>query len=241
MEVIQTIDLQPVRTSLADLENEVDSGLALVREGANRMKQALYRIRKDRLWATVEDAFGKSVYPSFDDYLKIRWSLSKSYGHEMAAAGETITEMLESGIPEEQIPTEATRLRELKKTDPEDRGAVLQAAQQITGGEPTAGAIAQARKIVKPEPGQQYEVIEPSNPHHGKVITANEVKGGVVVGLEIPQPFMPAELQPVDPTPEPPNKPKPSRTQALQGLLIEVLERCDVPADLESRIRDALT
>ena len=109
MEAIQTIDVEAnSMPSLSALENEIDGGLGLVREGANRMKQALYQIRKDRLWAIVEDAFGKPVYPTFNDYLAIRWRLSKSYGHEIAAAGETITEMLDSGVPEAQITTEAT-------------------------------------------------------------------------------------------------------------------------------------
>lgn len=241
---MQTLDARVAGVpTLAELEAEVTAGLDLVKQGANRMRQALCSIRDNRLWAKVLDAYENPVYPTFKAYLKIRWNLEESYGHELAAAGQTINEMIDSGIPESSIPEEASQLREYGKAEPADRPAILHTAQQIAGGKPTAENVAAARRIVKPEPGQRYEVVEPSNPHHGKIITANEVKGGVVVGLEPQYPFMPAELRPVDLPPAAPKAERPTvrdRLTTCENLLKECLE-CHLPSELHAKIEAALS
>lgn len=245
---MQTIDVTP-GASLETLEADVKAGLHTVKQGAIQMKKALAEIRSRRLWATVLDAYDNPVYPTFTAYLKIRWGLSESYGHELAAAGEVIAELADSGMPESDIPQDVTILNELRKVGPDDRTEVLEVAKDLGGGNPKRQSIQQARHIVRPESGQQYEVVEPSNPHHGEIITANEISGSIVVDLENEYPFLPAELKPVKPTPRATTFQQPAtaphRTEpadplkTCQGLLNECLEY-ELPGELKARIHEAL-
>lgn len=234
---MQTLDIQAVQLpTLEALEDEIQQGFDVLR-------RALFQIRDRQLWAEVTDGYDNPVYESFEHYCEVRWQLGRSQANNYALAGRVEQEMLAAGASEYQLPRKVEHGIALKDVEPSDRLEVLKTAQQITGGQPTTEAIHQARKIVRPEPGQKYEVVEPSNPYHGETITANEVKGNIVMGLERAYPFLPGELRPIDPAPIPTKPITPSireRLKSCEALLHEAL-KCHLPSDLQARIEAVLS
>ncbi|MEM6432279.1 MAG: hypothetical protein AAF773_00250 [Cyanobacteria bacterium P01_D01_bin.115] len=222
-------------TNLAGFEAEIEAGHEAARMAGARIQRAIAAIRQQRLWATEIDKGGNPVYESFEHYCRVRWDIGHTVAHKNAAAGNIANEMLEVGVPESAIPSKTSHLIELGAAPPETREAVLVVARKTTDKSLRAEDI---KKVAKLRIEQPYRVIEPTSPMVGKTVELDRVTSGVGYDGNN-NAYLPSYLEPLQP-PEPP-KPKPSRIQVLQALLVETLERCDVPVDLKSRIRDALT
>lgn len=129
------------------LEDEISAGLGQIESGKQRIWQAIAEIRKDDLWM-IELEEGKPKYANFLDYCKQRWGWERSYSHENAVAGEVITGLLQSGIPDTDLPTSVSQVRQLAKVPESERATVLQQAREQNGGRLTAEAI---KAVVSPE------------------------------------------------------------------------------------------
>lgn len=135
---------------LTQLEGDIDEGLALIEQGKARIWMAVSAIQQEELWKLPDPTRGRpNGYDTFEDYGKTRWGWERSNTFEVAAAGEVIGQLQQSGVPDSQLPTSVSQVRELKKLPPEQRPTVLQKAHEATDGKPTAAAI---RAAAQPEP-----------------------------------------------------------------------------------------
>ena len=99
-----------------------------------------------------------------------------------------------------------------------------------------------AAKLLKPQVGQRYRVIAKDNPHHGKVITVNEVQGTLAIDFDFEYPFLPAELEPVTSqrqTPQP-KRPTAAQKNKLYKELLKQTLGCRLPRSLKTEIEKTL-
>lgn len=123
---------------LAQVEADIDEGIALVKKGRQKLWSAISAIQQEPELLTANG------YSSTVEYLKERWGWQRSYAYENLNAAEIFTGLLNSGIPESEIPQSTSALTELGKVEPEQRADVLREASEANGGKATAKAIKQA-------------------------------------------------------------------------------------------------
>lgn len=126
------------KARLAQIEADIDEGIALVKKGRQKLWSAIAAIQSE------PELLQANGYSSTVEYLKERWGWQKSYAYENLNAAEIFTGLLASGIPESEIPQSTSALTELGKIEPEQRADVLKEASQANGGKLTAKAIKQA-------------------------------------------------------------------------------------------------
>lgn len=119
---------------LTQLEGEILQGMKLVEEGRAKVWQAVAAIRAENLWEI-------NGHKSFKEYVQVRFGWKEAYAHEIASAGETATQLLNSGVPESSLPQSADAYRHLKKLPTEQATEAIQKATEATGGKPTAKAV----------------------------------------------------------------------------------------------------
>lgn len=123
---------------LATFEDVIEKGLGtFIQVGG-----ALQAIRDERLY--------RAEHVNFDDYLRSRWNMSRTYAHRLIEATE-IAEALPIGN-KPQTESQARALAPIKD-DPAAMDAVMDAAKTATNGKPTAEAIkAEVVKVRPPKP-----------------------------------------------------------------------------------------
>lgn len=124
---------------LVELEADITEGLGLIEQGKAKIWAAVAAVRSEGVWAAAG-------YPSFEAYCADRWNWKKANGHENALAGEVLTELLESGVPVEAVPTSTSAMSQLAKAPEGQRAEVLQKAADLNGGKVTEAAVRQALK-----------------------------------------------------------------------------------------------
>lgn len=155
-------DLAEREQRLADLEAEISDGLAQIDHHKRRVWLAAATIRAEELWLLPLES-GKVKYKSFVDYCSDRWGWERSYAHENAKAGEVISQLKQSGIPDSQLPTATSQVTELAKLSAERRPVVLRKAIDHLArlNKPlTAQAIREAAHIPEePTPGYRDFIL----------------------------------------------------------------------------------
>lgn len=236
-----TINVQATTVDrLSQLEGEIEAGLELIYRGGTKWQRALAEIRSDQLWRGVRDSFSNPIYKDFSHYCQVRWGRSARTIYEHAQAGQVAHEMIERGVSEAELPKLTAHLLELSQVAPSERAGVLQEVREANDGKVTSKAIQQAaQRVIKPEIGKDYRVTAEGNPDHGKTISVVNLVGGMALD-ERSVPFLPAELEPVDPEPPKPKKLS-LREQAerYRELLVRTLA-CELTAELRSEIEAAL-
>ena len=233
-----TIDVT-AKSQLERLESEIEEGLTVIYQVGAKLQRALAEIRDQQLWKDVTDALGNPVYQTFEHYCQVRWHSARQTINDHALAGRVAAEMLAAGSTESDIPQRTSQLLALRDVEPDLRTTVLQQAREVNGGRVTASAIERIKKVLKPEVGKSYRVVDERNPECGQVIAAVNLVGGMVLD-ERDVPFLPAELESL--SPEPPQPQKPSlreRSEHYRALLARTLA-CSLPDGLRAEIETAL-
>jgi hypothetical protein len=169
-ESVTTTEIVPADPNqrLAQLEADIQEGLDLVEQGKAKIWQAVAAIRSERLWEL-------SGHESFEAYCKCRWNWEKSNAHEVALAGEVVSTLKQSGIPDSELPTSVSQTRELARVPATERPKVLKQAQEATNGKPTAKAIKQAAQSANQPVADLSEIAE-IDPYEYSPITPMPVR-----------------------------------------------------------------
>lgn len=120
----------------AECEAQVERGLSTFVE----VGTALERIREGRFYRTTHDTFGL--------YCTERWGMHYRHANRLIEAAATV----EALGPMGPTPTTERQARELSGLAPEEAAEVLTEANETTGGNMTAAAIAAARERLHPKP-----------------------------------------------------------------------------------------
>jgi len=118
---------------LAQIEAELESGIALINQGQQQIWAAIAQVQS-------EPALLSSRYTGIHDWLEQRFGWQKSNRYEMIAAATTYASFRDSGKSAEELPTSAAAMRALNQVPQAQRPIVLEKA----GPQPTAKAIKQA-------------------------------------------------------------------------------------------------
>jgi N6-adenosine-specific RNA methylase IME4 len=133
----EAISASPGLIRLAQLEDEIESA-------KRQAQRAAFEIKEDRLWK-------EAGYDSFCDYCKKRWGWEKTNAYDMAIAGGTINRLLDSGIPESEIPESTSALTEIAQVEPSAQATVLQETQ-ARDGKVTASGV---KKTLRHTPSKE--------------------------------------------------------------------------------------
>jgi ParB family chromosome partitioning protein len=119
--------------SLKENELIIEKGLNTFYEVGN----ALTEIRDNRLY--------KELYPTFEQYCKERWGISRDYSYRMIRSSSVIANIKNvDNCLQNEIPKTEGQARELSKAPPEKQAEVWHQAQEETGkNQPTAKEIKQ--------------------------------------------------------------------------------------------------
>lgn len=120
-----------------ELEETIRAGLSTFAE----VGQALAQVRDARLY--------RDRYSSFEDYCVGEWQLSRSRGYQMIEAAETVSTIVDSGLP---APANEAQARELARVPEEQRAEVWEKTLAETDGKPTAAAVKAAAAPPAPIP-----------------------------------------------------------------------------------------
>jgi hypothetical protein len=94
------------------------------------------------------------------------------------------------------------------------------------------------------EVGGEYRIIGKGNYHRGKTCVIQEVRGQVALGLvgQTPYPFLPGELEPLQPKPAKPKRATAAKRAAVYRRLLEQVadQWATMPADLQAELLAAL-
>jgi hypothetical protein len=226
----------PQQNRRAELERIIDEHI----HNFIRVAAALATIKQERLWASTHD--------SFELFCKEKFDACKSYGYELAAAGEVVANLIQSGIPDSAMPSAVAQVRPLAKLPADEQAATWEAARAIAPNSPTAAHVSRAAEAVKAkapafEIGKAVTVLDEDSPHYGQQVEVIDVQGVVVqakteAGQAVP--FLSNELSSERPVVEragvqPKPKPNPVETLAAE-LEIERL-RCET---LEEKLSEAI-
>ncbi|MFY1669520.1 hypothetical protein ACN27G_06130 [Plantactinospora sp. WMMB334] len=112
--------------ALADAEETIAGGL----QTYIAVGMALGRIRDGMLY--------RDTHKSFEDYVRSRWRISRSYAYSLMLASGTVSAIADAGLP---TPPNEAQARELARLAEADRVDVWRTVLERTGGLPTAAAI----------------------------------------------------------------------------------------------------
>jgi hypothetical protein len=112
--------------ALAEREAVIERGLATFVD----VGTALAEIRDDRLY--------RASFPTFEDYCRGRWNLSRAHAYRMIDAAAAVSPIGDMGLP---LPANESQARELAHVPAEDRADVWAQTVERTNGKPTAAAI----------------------------------------------------------------------------------------------------
>jgi len=94
------------------------------------------------------------------------------------------------------------------------------------------------------EAGKEYKVVGPSNLHRGKIIVVTETRGSMALALmgESHYPFLPGELEPLEPVEPKPKRATPARRARIYKELLEGIaaEWQAMPETLRAEVAAAL-
>lgn len=145
-------------TTLAEAEQVIERGIQTFTEVGN----ALLRIRDGRLY--------RAEFDTFEDYCRERWGFSRQRAQQLTSAAETVTTIVDTGLP---APANEGQARELARVPEGERAEVWRETIERTNGKPTAAAIRETYrrdpdhddKRPDPEPGIWYGgPAEPQRP-----------------------------------------------------------------------------
>jgi hypothetical protein len=187
-----------------------------------RVAAALAEIKRDRLW--------RNSHPSFEAFSAEKFDKGRSYGYELAAAGEILAHLQQSGIPDSDLPASASQIRALSGLQPSEQVEAVQVAQAIAVGKPTAihanrAAEAVKTKLQSPQPGQKVTVLDESSPYYGQQVEVVASQGVIVQATIAPgevKPFLSNEVSGSHQIHKPvasAQKPKVDRVEALEVAL----------------------
>ncbi|WP_433225490.1 hypothetical protein [Actinomadura formosensis] len=112
-------------TTFARCEGVIERGLATFVD----VGTALLEIRDGRLY--------RREFGTFEDYCRERWGFSRQRAHQLTSAAETVTTIVDTGLP---APANEGQARELGKIPEGERAEVWRETIERTGGKPTAAA-----------------------------------------------------------------------------------------------------
>lgn len=134
-----------VSRSIEELEEVIGRGLETFVE----VGDALAEVRDAKLYL--------QFHPTFEAYCSERWGLTRKRAYDLIGAAESVNEL--SPMGDTPKPTNERQARELAplKGQPESAAAAMRAANEATGGKPTAKAIADAVKDEKAKQQQKAD------------------------------------------------------------------------------------
>lgn len=98
--------------------------------------------------------------------------------------------------------------------------------------------------MVEIQVGKQYRVIGPSNLHRGKIIVVTETRAHMALAImgDSPYPFLPGELEPLEPQPPKPKRATPAKRARVYRDLLERIaaEWVAMPVALRVELEAAL-
>jgi hypothetical protein len=124
-----------VPETLEDCERIIERGLATFID----VGEALVKSRDDGLY--------RELYPDFESYCRDKWGFTRSKAYRLIDAADIVAQLPAGGAPENEA-----QIRELSplRNNPAAVSAVWEAANEATGGKPTAKVIRETREQLYP-------------------------------------------------------------------------------------------
>jgi N6-adenosine-specific RNA methylase IME4 len=150
-----------------DLKARLEAEEHVITVSRNKLMLSLRIIKDDELWRATDAE-------SFVAYCEQRWNIKKSQAYALATGGETISNLLDSGVPESDIPTAVSVVEAIAQAPAHEQASVLQQTQQRDGSVTAAGV----KRSLKGRPSlalvkalwAQVGIVEtpatPDNPEH---------------------------------------------------------------------------
>lgn len=140
---------------VVELQRQIDSGMALVKDGWREVWIAIAEIKRDRL-------FEVAGHKTLVDFCLEKFGWQKSYTYEIANAGQVTSGLLDAGFNAGDVPVFASQVVALLPVNELDRPEVLRQAIDRTEGKLTAEAIVEVvdEYLGKSESGKTFEEIQ---------------------------------------------------------------------------------
>jgi len=114
------------QSDLAQFEGVIERGMNTFVEVGN----ALAAIQERKLY--------RSAHGTFEVYCRERWGFSRQRAYQLTAAADTVTTMVDAGLP---APDSERQARELGRVPAAERAEIWRETVERTDGQPTAAAV----------------------------------------------------------------------------------------------------